>query len=380
MSQGYPGQGQWPSGQWGQGGYPGGGFGQGGSPSGFGAPQGWQQQPWPPASGQVQAPYPPSGFPSPQFPPPAPRKRRLGPVILGALAVVGLAILGLVLYSVLGGTRYENDDYVPPPPSASVPELPDVKVSDAQTLLTANPLYAQRLATPIRCELSNPNMNLETATDAEVETYIDELMACNLRVWDQPFRGTGQFEQVRPVVNIYGDSVTTPCGGGERMGPNAAYCPANQQVYFSRKIHTLHPNLAIMLRPHVIDYVMAHEYAHAIQGRTGILQSNYYRQRQGTKNQALELNRRVEVQADCYAGMYLQATQQSVGYSQQNVDDILESVRSGGDDTLRNRPDDPAVVGDHGHGASRLYWNQTGLTSTDIGRCNTFTAPAEYVR
>lgn len=379
MSQGFGGQGQWSGGPWGQpSGQPGGGFG---SPA-FGRTPGWSPAPAPggfhPAG---SGPMPGGQQPAGGFPGgPGPRKKRSPvPLILGALAVVGLAMVGLVLYSTFGGPRYQNDDYVPPPPG-DVKPFPDAEVSEVDALLTANPLYAQKLATPIRCELSNPNMNLETASDAEVKTYIDELMACNMRVWDQPFRDTHRFELVRPVVNIYHDSVSTPCGGGERMGPNAAYCPANQQVYFSRQIQTLHPNLAIITRPHVIDEIMAHEFGHSLQGRSLILQASYYKQRQGDRAAALELNRRAEVQADCFAGMYLQAVAQSVGYTQADIDTIMESVRLGGDDNLRDRPDDPGVTGDHGHGASRLYWHQVGLTSTDIGRCNTYSAPAEYVR
>ncbi len=339
-----------------------------------------------PAWGQAPAGSAPGGqfpggqFPGGQFGGPSPRKRRSPvPLIVGALAVVALAMIGLGLYSVLGGPDYQNDDYVPPPPG-DVKPFPDAQVSEVDMLLTANPLYSQQLPTPVRCELSIPDLNLETASDAEVKTYIDDLMACNMRVWDQPFRGTNRFELVRPVVNIYHESITTPCGGGERMGPNAAYCPANQQVYYSRQIHELHPNLAILTEPHVIDEVMAHEFGHAMQGRTLILQANYYKQRQGDRQAALELGRRSEVQADCFAGMYLQAVSESVGYTQADIDTIMESVRLGGDDNLRNRPDDPGVIGDHGHGASRLYWHQVGLTSTDIGSCNTFTAPAEHVR
>lgn len=352
----------------------------------FGGTPGWSQGgAWPqggghqPQGGQFPGQLPGAGLPGGQFPgSPRGRKRSPLPLILGGLAVVVLAMVGLGLYSVLGGPDYQNDDYVPPPPG-DVKPFPDFRVSEAETLLTQHAIYGEQLATPIRCELSNPDMDMATATDEEVKAYIDELMACNMRVWDQPFRGTGTYELVRPVVNIYRESVTSPCGGGAKE-PNAFYCSANQQVYFSRDLDKIHPALAVINQPHVVDGIMAHEFAHGMQARLLVLQSFAYRANQSDRRAAFELQRRVELQADCFAGMYVQAVATSSEYTSEDVNNIIESMRAVGDDNLANRPDDPGIVGNHGHGASRVYWHQVGLTSTDIGACNTFVAPAEHVR
>lgn len=365
MSQGFPGQGQWSSGNpWGQ------------PAPAWGAPHqfpGQQAQAQLPAGSQF-----PGQLPT-QFPSPKPRGR-LGPIILGALCVVALAMLGLVLYSLFGGPQYQNDEYEPPPAADVVPPLPDIKVAEVDAILTANPLYAQQLPVPVRCDLNNSDMDLTTASDDEVKAYINDVMGCTMRVWNPPFQATQRFELVRPVVNVYGESVTTPCGGGERDGPNASYCSANQQVYFSRALPQAHPNLAIVSQRRVIDGIMAHEFGHAMQGRNGTLLAFAYTARQQDRRSALELSRRVEVQADCFAGMYVQAVRQSIDLNETELNAIMDSMRLIGDDELAGKPNDPEVVGNHGHGQSRLYWFQTGLTTTDIGRCNTFTVPAEYVR
>lgn len=325
-----------------------------------------QQSPWPAA--------PPSM--------PVPTARRgAAPLILAALVVVALAMLGLVLYSLLSGPGYQNDDYVPPPPGNVKPFTEDVRESEIDTLLTSNPLYAQTLPVPVRCDLANPDMNIQTASDAEVKAYIDDVMACTMRVWDPPVQGTQRFELVRPVVNVYQDSVTTPCGGGRASGPNASYCTANQQVYFSRSLAESHPNLAIVDQPHVVDAIMAHEFGHALQARTLLLFLSAYKgQQAGDQQTALEFSRRIELQADCFTGQFVQSVRQSVGYSSTDLDRIQTAMRLIGDDELAGRPGDPRVVGNHGQGASRAYWYQVGLTTTDIGRCNTFTAPTDYVR
>ncbi|OYO00192.1 neutral zinc metallopeptidase [Enemella evansiae] len=377
MSQGYPGG----PGQQGYGQQP--GFGR---QPGFGQayPTGWQQpqSPWGQPQGQpggygVPQQYSQGPYGSPQFPPPSPRpKSRMRPVLLAALAIVGLAIAGFVINS-MRQPAYQNEDYTPPPPG-NVKPFPDAPVSEVKSITDDNALYRQQVPVPVRCEMRDPDMNLRTATDQEVKDYIDDLMGCNMRVWNPPFTGTGKYELVRPIVNVYGESVTSPCGGGKAMGPNAMYCAANQQVYYSRKIQDANPALAVMIEPHVIDEVMAHEFGHSIQARTLILQANQYQQVQSDdKKAALEMSRRIELQADCFAGMYLQSVGRSMNYTDQNWQDIQTSIRNGGDDILTGKPN---VDGTHGLGDSRLYWGQLGLTNTDIGKCNTMTAPSQFVR
>lgn len=339
---------------------------------GGGQPQ-WQQQgqwaqPWQQPGQQSQ----PWQQPNNQFPGPK-SSRGIGPIILVSLGILALIMAGLVVYALVREPDYQNEDYVPPPPGNVLPG-PRISTRDAPATLTDNALYAQQMPVPVRCEL--PEMDLATATDAEVTAYLDELMACNMRVWDLPFRATGTYDLVRPKVNVYHERVSHPCGGGKESGPNGLYCGANQEVYFSRLLPKAHPAFAVVEKPHVIDEFMSHEFAHGIQFRIGILQSSQYLGRQVSREEALEYSRRTELQADCLSGMFIQAVTDSAGYTQEDSDNILESVRSAGDDAIRNNPN---IVGDHGRSQSRVYWHQIGRTGTDIGRCNTFTAPKDYV-
>ncbi|MDO5683054.1 MAG: neutral zinc metallopeptidase, partial [Propionibacteriaceae bacterium] len=91
------------------------------------------------------------------------------------------------------------------------------------------------------------------------------------------------------------------------------------------------------------------------------------------KTETLDLSRRVEAQADCFSGMYFQSVQRSIGLTKEQLDMITEYRRLVGSDELMGHPDDPNVVTTHPHGRSRVYWFQTGLTSQNIGACNTFT-------
>ena len=126
------------------------------------------------------------------------------------------------------------------------------------------------------------------------------------------------------------------------------------------------------------DYVMAHEFGHAIQGRTGILTSrNWLLSETPEKDVQLQLRRRTEVQADCFAGMFLRSVSVSRGLTQADADALQKDFYNGGDDVLSGDPD---FVGDHGRGASRQFWGTTGLGTSEAGKCNTFVAPASQVR
>lgn len=364
MSQGYPGPGRWSGGP----GWPGpgggippqqggfnqlGGFHQPGgyaAPSGFGVPGGWQQPPPP-------APKPLGGR---------------GPLILGALAVVGLAMIGLILYSLLSGPDYQHDDYVVPAAGAQSP-LPNVDPAELEAYVSANELYAQTVPEPVRCELPNPDFDVPSATDQEVITYIDELMGCNMRVWNPAFQATQRWELTRPKVNVYGESVTTPCGNGKQVGPNGMYCSANQEVYFSRDVSRWQ-------RPHLIDDVMAHEFGHNIQARSAIFVASFLLEQSTDKVTAKEVSRRVELQADCLEGLFLRSIYQSRGYTDQQLADIRQSVFNDGDDAGQRRAGRPVEPADHGTSDSRVYWWSLGFSGSDIGRCNTFVAPSDYVR
>ena len=312
---------------------------------------------------------------------PSPPLRRSGPapVILGALIGLALVMAGLVVYSLFSGPDYQNDDYVPPP-AGQVKQLPfdQIDEDDLETLLVNNPLYATAVPVPVRCELTQPELDMASSSDAEVNAYIDELMGCAMRVWDRPFRQTERFELVRPTVNVYHHTVQTPCGGGRESGPNASYCAANQQVYFSRQLANAHPSFSEFNDPHVVDLVMAHEFAHAVQARSTILfLSVLSGQQAADPSVAQEFSRRTELQADCFAGQFVGAVRQSLAYDQADLERLYRVQDIIGDDNITGRPE---VDGGHGHGASRQYWYQMGLSTPDVGACNTFTAPSDYVR
>jgi len=350
-----------PRGQWNQanfGGYPGPqGFGRAPQRSGFAGPQ-------------LGQPY----YAGPFAPPPRRRKSPLRSLLfaLTLLALVAfVAMVGTNLLNQPSTAAYQNDDYQVPPPDKSPPPLPLPETYEqAEQFVVSNQFYRQTAPIPVRCNAQT--INVATASDAQLKSHFETLMECLVRVWQPPVENAG-FQIVRPTVTIYGKDITTRCGKSE---VNAFYCSADQQVYFSNLL----PEYVTIVQRNkwAADVVMAHEFGHALQARTGILVSAHaLGQNSGSQAVELESSRRLEVQADCLSGMFTRAVSESIGIQQSDLAGIEATYVAVGDDTLSRNPN---IVGNHGLARSRQYWGVTGLGTSDVGKCNTFTANRSLVR
>lgn len=327
---------------------------------------GWSQQGWPQGGWQGQGGRQgtPQGMPSPQ-------RRSPARFVFGALLALTVIAFGVLIVVSLtgGGEKYQNDDYSVPPPDLNPPAIPQPKSeAEAKQWTDDNAFYSQTVPQPVRCE----NTKLEhadTATQADLQKHLDGLTACLMRVWDTPVTKAG-FTLVRPSVTIYAGSIETGCGTLDYV--NAVYCGADQQVYYSKDLFKLLPEVQ-RKDSTVVDFVIAHEFGHALQGRTGILVARIIQQQQaGSDSQKLELNRRLEMQADCFSGMYMRATARSMGLDEDDVTTIRQSLKAVGDR--------PNKEGDHGQSENREFWGLTGFATDQVGKCNTYKAPSHEVR
>lgn len=356
-------------------------------PAAYGQPQGharqaaWGQPTQQGTWGQPtqQGPW---GSVSPTPPPPGRAGSPLRTLVLAVAVVLLFAAAGTMAFrlasqrSSAAPGSYQNDNYTPPPPDKdpSAGPAPDT-VSEAEKWLTQNAAYQQSVPRPTRCEISQ--INLTTASKAQVSAHMDQLTGCLMVVWAKPLEAAG-FTAVRPVSNVYSGKTSSPCGTLPSM--NAVYCPVNQQIYYAMDL----PNIlapALRTQKFVVESVIAHEFGHAVQYRTGMLASGQGLQQQASsaKNESLanEISRRLETQADCFSGMFLGSVAQSTGMSQSDLDVIDQVFGSIGDDVLTGKKD---IEGNHGRAASRQYWGKMGMASVSIGACNTFTADESLVR
>ncbi len=302
------------------------------------------------------------------------------------LLAIGAIILGMFLVSMLSSgndqppieptseppTEYQNEDYQVPPVDTNPSEIPmPTTYGEATDWLLNNSIYSSTIAVPVRCE-SLP-INLSTASDSALYEHFNLLTGCMMRVFAPAVESAG-YEMVRPSVTLYSSPINTRCGTMPQM--NAAYCSADQQVYYATDLPEIVP-AQLQGENYVVESVIAHEFAHAIQARTGILISEAAWEQNSDEPTANEFARRLEVQADCWSGQFIQSVGQSVGIDQNGVDDLSMLFYSIGDDQLTGNPN---IDGNHGHGDSRRAWFLAGTQSTSMGTCNAFSAPSEQVR
>lgn len=357
---------------------------------GFGGQPAWRAAPppqgaaygaqpaWQPAT--PQAPANQFGYPSTPYPTLQQPQRRggAGKLILAAVGIVVLLGFGIAIINALSGGGstaggYVNESYTPPAPDLNPPPLPKITTYDqANQTVTSDAIYDQTVPQPVKCDVSS--IDLTTASPDALETYMTSIVGCLMAVWHDPVAQAG-YELPRPPVIIYSKPITSGCGKLETQ--NAVYCGADQKIYYATDLPSILPPDLRKAR-FVVEMVMAHEFGHAIQARTGIMVSfSGLEANASTKAEANEWSRRGEQQADCFAGLFIRAVSKSAGLTQADLDNVAATARAVADDTLSGKAN---IDGNHGLADSRQYWTQLGLASTTIKACNTFVAPSEAVR
>ena len=249
--------------------------------------------------------------------------------------------------------------------------------AEAKTLTENNPLYSTSLESPVRCDLELLSGGKQK--DEELEANLQAYLGCLTRVWGPTLEKAG-YKTFQPKITVFpeGGTVTTECG--KQKSQNAFYCAADQRIYIAQDmLDVLSTNLSKARA--IFNLIIAHEYGHTIQGQSGILVSGNALAKSGSDSKAMEISRRLETQADCFAGAAMSSLWQGLKLTDADRQDILNIIMDLGDDKLRERNNgDPNEEGDHGKGKNRHMWLERGLTSNgSLGQCNTFTASSGEV-
>ena len=209
--------------------------------------------------------------------------------------------------------------------------------------------------------------------DDTMARFVSTVLADTEDVWQEVFRQQGGNYQ-QPRLVLFRGATPTACGMGQAaMGP--FYCPGDRKVYIDLGFYqTLKDRLGAP-GDFAQAYVIAHEVGHHVQNLLGI--STQVDQMRGRVGQA-ELNRlsvRLELQADCFAGVWAHHAQNARQILEQgDVEEAMNAAARIGDDALQ-RAGGGAVVPDsftHGSAAQRVQWLQRGMQTGDVNQCNTF--------
>jgi predicted metalloprotease len=203
--------------------------------------------------------------------------------------------------------------------------------------------------------------------------FVSVVLADTEDVWTQVFRQGGATYHP-PKLDLFRGAIGTACGTGQSaMGP--FYCPADQKVYIDLGFYdTLRSRLGAP-GEFAQAYVIAHEVGHHVQDELGITRKVDSMRSRMSQAQANALSVRVELQADCLAGVWANRSQQSKQWLDPgDIESAMNAAAKIGDDALQ-RSAGRAVVPDsftHGSSAQRQHWFDAGYEGGTVKGCDTF--------
>lgn len=205
--------------------------------------------------------------------------------------------------------------------------------------------------------------------------FVSTVLADTEDVWHALFRsGNSQYREPRLV--LFRGAVPTACGTGQSaMGP--FYCPGDAKVYIDLDFFDTLSRQMGAPGDFARAYVIAHEVGHHVQRLIGVTDKVDQMRGRVSQAQMNALSVRVELQADCLAGVWTHHSQRGKGWLEQgDVEEAMNAAARIGDDTLQ-RQSGGAVRPEsftHGTSAQRQRWFQRGLQGGQVAACNTFDA------
>jgi len=192
------------------------------------------------------------------------------------------------------------------------------------------------------------------------------------KTWNTLFAQLGKDYQ-EPRLVLFDGATPTACGTGQAaMGP--FYCPLDQRVYIDLAFYRHLQERFRAPGDFAQAYVIAHEVGHHVQNQLGIMQKMDEYRRRMSETQYNALSVRLELQADCLAGVWANHAQNRKLLEAGDVEEALRAASAIGDDTIQRRTQGQIVPDSFTHGTSeqRMRWFMTGMKSGQISACNTF--------
>ncbi|MCW2944139.1 MAG: putative protein of unknown function zinc metallopeptidase [Actinoallomurus sp.] len=338
------------------------------SPRGVGAHQREERK-------AVVGPYrsPSTGEPAPYGPPPRqwgpqqgygyrrPRRRprrTAGGLVVGVLGgVAALLVVAVVAFSLAGSDRGT-------PTAGTAGRLR----AGSRTAAVAGPLYRTGALTPTPCRLPR----IAEHDERSMLKFLDTLSDCLDTTWARQFTKAGVTGFSAPQRVFWSTPGSSPCGSYPAPGAAAFYCASNDTMYVG--LTNVVDTAAGEPVSHYAVYarVIAHEYGHHVQEDAGILEYGHALMASGGSAARAEASRRIELQAQCFAGVFLSAERRTLPMTRGQYRAMMADVRARGDDPR-------SADGDHGSGQHYAGWVARGYGRRLLSACDTWTAPASDV-
>jgi uncharacterized protein len=207
--------------------------------------------------------------------------------------------------------------------------------------------------------------------------FVARVLGSNERVWGEIFQQAGR-EYAEPKLVLFSGQVQSACGfASAAAGP--FYCGNDQKVYIDLSFYRELRDRFKAPGDFAQAYVIAHEVGHHVQNLLGIMAKVQARQQRAGERDANSLSVRLELQADCLAGIWASlANRDRKILEHGDIEEGLNAASMIGDDTLQKRSQGYVVPESFTHGSAeqRVRWFRKGLETGDLKQCDTFAARA----
>lgn len=231
-------------------------------------------------------------------------------------------------------------------------------------------LQQQGLTTPTETRTAG-----QPPANDELAQFVSVVLADTEDTWHEIFKKNGKTYQ-EPKLVLFSGAVQSACGHAQAaMGP--FYCPADQKVYIDLSFYRDLKERYQAPGDFAQAYVIAHEIGHHVQSLLGISEKVHSMQGRAGKAEANQLSVRLELQADCLAGIWAHHANRSRQVLETgDVEEALQAATGIGDDRLQQQAQGYIVPESFTHGSSqqRVRWFTTGLDSGSFASCDTFGA------
>jgi len=215
-----------------------------------------------------------------------------------------------------------------------------------------------------------------TEADTAAGKFVSVALADTEEVWTKLFREQLDRRYTPAILVLYKGVTPSPCGTADgATGP--FYCPGDKKVYLDTGFFTTLEQRLGAGGDFAAAYVVAHEIAHHVQDELGILGQADTLRAQASRADSNEISVRIELQADCLAGIWArQASEQFGAIEKGDFEEALNAAHQIGDDTLARKAGRQVMphTFTHGTSAQRSRWFLTGLNSGLIADCDTLSA------
>jgi uncharacterized protein len=213
----------------------------------------------------------------------------------------------------------------------------------------------------------------QAGRDDEMRQFVARVLGSTERTWDQIFQAAGQTYQ-KPTLVLFSGAVESACGFAQAAaGP--FYCGEDQKVYIDLSFYRDLRQRFEAPGDFAQAYVIAHEVGHHVQNLLGIMRKVQSLQSRSSEQQANALSVRLELQADCLAGIWANHAHRERGILEQgDIEEGLNAAAQIGDDRMQKRAQGYVVPEGFTHGSAqqRVQWFRRGISSGDLKQCDTF--------